>query len=51
LFERLGFERGVAGDGLVQVVHVGLVMATVVDFHGERVNVGFERGLVVRQIG
>jgi hypothetical protein len=26
-------------------------MATVVDFHGLRVNVGFERGFVVRQIG
>ena len=50
LFERLGFERGVTGDGFVQVIYVGLVMAAVVDFHGERVNVRFERGFVVGKI-
>ena len=50
LFQRLGFERGITGDGFVEIIHVSLVMATVVDFHGERVNVGFERGFVVRQI-
>ncbi len=37
-----GFEIGLAGDGLVEVVHVGLVMAAVVDFHGGGVDVGFQ---------
>ena len=45
LFERFAFERGVAGDGFVEVVHVGLVMPVVVDFHRRRVNVRFERVL------
>ena len=51
LFERFGFERGIAGDCLVQVIHVSLVMAVVMDFHRERVKVGFEGGLIVRQRG
>ena len=42
-FDRLGFERGVAGDGLVEVGHVGVVMFAVMDFHRGRVDVRFER--------
>ena len=42
---RFGFQRGVAGDGLVEIVHVSLVMAVVMDFHRQRVNVRFERVL------
>lgn len=41
-FERLAFQRGVAGDGLVEIVHVSLVMAVVMDLHRQRVKVGFE---------
>src|SRR5712672_1690116 len=49
LFERLGFQRGVAGDGLVEVVHIRLVMAVVMDLHRQRVKVGFEGCLVIGQ--
>jgi len=45
-FEGEAFNRS-SGDRLVEVVHVGLVMAAVVDFHGQRVDVGFERILGV----
>jgi len=48
-FERLGFQRGVAGDGLVEVVHIRLVMAVVMDLHRQRVKVGFEGCLVIGQ--
>ena len=40
--QRFGLQRGVAGDGLVEVVHVSLVMAVVMDFHRQRVNVRFQ---------
>ena len=43
--ERFGFERGVAGDGLVEIVHVSLVMAVVMDFHRQRVNVRLKASL------
>ena len=49
LFERFGLERGVAGDGLVQIVHISLVMTVMMNFHGQRVKVRFERVLGVRQ--
>ena len=48
-FERFGFERGVAGDGLVEIVHVGLVMTVVMDFHRQRVNVRFQGFLGIGQ--
>ncbi len=44
---RFLFQVRFAGDGLVDVGHVGPVMFVVVDFHGLRVNVGFERVLGV----
>ena len=47
-FERFAFERR-SGHGLVEVVHISLVMAVVVDFHGQRVKVGFERVLGIGQ--
>jgi hypothetical protein len=47
----LGFEFGVAGDGLVEVVHVGLVVAAVVDLHRGGVEMGFEGFLGVRERG
>ena len=37
-----GFERDIAGDGLVKIVHVGFVMAIVVDFHCGRIDVRLE---------
>ena len=40
--ERFGLERGVAGDGLVEIVHVSLVMTPVMDFHRQRVNMRFQ---------
>ena len=51
LFERFGFQRGVAGDGLVEVVHVSLVMAAVMDFHRQRVNVRFQGFLGIGECG
>ena len=43
LFEGLGFEGGIAGDGLVEIVHIGLVMLlAVMDFHGGLVKMRFE---------
>ena len=42
VLQRKGLD-GCAGDCLVEVVHVGLVMAAVVDLHGQCVDVGFER--------
>ena len=39
---RVWLQRGVAGDGFVEIVHVSLVMAVVVDFHRQRVNVRFQ---------
>ena len=47
----LRLEAGVAGEGLVEVVHVGLVMPAVVDLHRQRVDVRFERVLGVGQGG
>ena len=47
LFERFGFQRGVAGDGFVQISDVSRVMFVMMDFHRERVEVGFQRGFVV----
>jgi len=47
----LGFEGGLAGDGLVEVVHVGLVMASVVDLHGGGVDVGFQGFLGIGKRG
>ena len=41
-FQTEAFNRG-SGDCFVEVVHVGLVMAAVVDLHGQCVDVGFER--------
>ena len=46
VFQRKGLDR-CAGDCLVEVVHVGLVMAAVVNLHGQCVDVGFERVLGV----
>src|SRR5476651_2568022 len=48
-FERLAFERGVAGDGLVEIGDVSRVMFVVMDLHRQRVKVGFERGFIVGQ--
>lgn len=48
-FERLAFQRGIAGDGFVEIVHVSLVMAVVMYLHRQRIKVGFERGFVVGQ--
>jgi hypothetical protein len=48
-FERFGLERGIAGDGLVEIVHVSLVMAVVMDFHRQRVNVRFQGFLGIGQ--
>ena len=47
--ERLGLQRGIAGDGLVEIVHVSLMMAVVMDFHRERVNVRFQGLLGIGQ--
>ena len=49
LFERLRLQRGVAGDGLVQIVHVSLVVTPVMDLHCRGVNVRFERRFIVRK--
>jgi len=46
----LAFERS-AGEGLVQVVHVGLVMTAVVDLHRQGVDVGFEGVLGIGKRG
>ena len=48
-FKGFGFERGVAGDGLVEIVHVSLVMAVVMDFHRQRVDVRFQSFLGIGQ--
>ena len=48
--QRQGLDRS-AGDRLIEVVHVGLVVTSVVDLHGERVDVGFERVLGVGEGG
>jgi hypothetical protein len=48
-FERLAFQRGVAGDGLVEIGDVSRVMLVVMDLHRQRVKVRFERGFVVGQ--
>ena len=48
-FERLGFQRGVAGDGFVQVIDIGFVMTTMMDFHRQRIEMRFKRGFVVGQ--
>ena len=44
-------QGGVAGEGFVEVIDVGLVMAAVVDFHRQRVDVGFEGFFWVREGG
>ena len=43
------FEVRLAGDGLVQVGDVGVVMFVVMDFHRQRVNVRFERVFRIRK--
>lgn len=50
-FDGFGFEGGMAGEGFVQVVHIGFVMATMVDFHGGGVDVGFESLFGVGELG
>ena len=47
----LGFQRGIAGEGLVQIIHVSLVMAAVVDLHRLLVDVRFERVVRVGKAG
>ena len=42
VIDGFGFERGVAGDGFVEIVHVRFVMAIVMDFHRHRIDVRFE---------
>src|SRR5690606_31972619 len=49
-FQRHRLEFG-AGDHLVEVVHVGLVVLAVVEVDGFAGNVRFQRGTVVRQWG
>ena len=48
-FDGFGFKRGVAGHGLVHVVHVCLVMSAVMNFHGQRVDVRLKRFFRVRK--
>ena len=48
--DRLGLQLGVAGDGLVELSHIGVVMFAMVDSHGLRVDVRFERVERVREI-
>ncbi|MFM1943105.1 MAG: hypothetical protein RI897_2087 [Verrucomicrobiota bacterium] len=50
-FEGLCFEVGISSDGLVEVSHIGVVMFAMVDFHGHRVDVGFEGFLGVGKCG
>ena len=40
--DALGFQRGVAGEGFVEVGHVSVVVLAVMDFHGGLVDVGFQ---------
>ena len=49
--EGFAFERGVAGEGFVEVIHLGLVMAPVMDLHRGFVDMRFERILRVGEIG
>ena len=45
--EVLSCQRGFGGDGFVQIVDVGVVVLVVVDAHGFRVDVRFERAVCV----
>ena len=49
--DRLGLEFGVAGDSLVELGDVSVVMFPMVDFHGLRVNVRLKRIVRVREFG
>ena len=49
--DRLGLQFGVAGDGLVELGHICVVMFAMVDFHGLRVDVRLQRVVRVREIG
>ena len=42
------FEFRISGDGLVEVGDIGGVVFAMVDFHGSRVDVRFERVLGIR---
>ena len=49
VLDGLAFEVRLAGDGLVDVGHVGGVMFVVVDLHRLRINVRFERVFGIRK--
>ena len=49
-FDRLGFERRMAGEGFVHIHHVSVVMFAVMDFHRHSVDVRLERAFGVREM-
>ena len=49
VFNALGGQTGVALQGRVDLAHVGRVVLAVMDFHGARVDMRFQRVECVRQ--
>jgi hypothetical protein len=48
LLDRFSFV-GSTRDGLVQVVHIGLVVLAMVDLHRERIDMGFQCVMGIRE--